>query len=111
MSRRRRRVDQSTLNEYGTTTRHEFQNLAVKELMAHGWRVSSVNYDRDVVVVVCRMISDNSIGTAVYPNGSFARSKSPTIKWEWKRARDQATATIPDPYVAAIIEREKGVSK
>ena|SRR6478609_6160001 len=108
MSRRKTiRLDQFSLNQRGTTTRHPFQCIAVKELIEkHWWRVSSVNYHNDVTVVVVRMISDSQIGAAVYPNGSFGRSKSPKITWDWKRAIDLATATLPDPYVQNIIDTQ-----
>jgi len=57
------------------------------------------------------MISDSSIGTAVYPNGSFARHKGPTVKWSWSRARDAATATIADPYVVDILLAQEELEK
>ena len=101
------RFDQFDLNHLGKTTRHPFQCIAVKELVEkHGWRVSSVNDSGHAVVVVVRMINDSSIGAAVYPNGSFGRSKSPKITWDWKRAKDLATATLPDPYVQNIIDSQ-----
>ena len=103
MRRKTTRLDQPALNRAGCSTPHPFQCLAVKKLIDLGWRVSSVNYKGSVAVVVLRMVSDSKIGTAVYPNGSFCRSKTPTIKWDWKRAVDASTATIPDPYVADIL--------
>ena len=100
-------LTQAELNESALRTPHQFQTIAVRELLAHKWRVSRVSTDGIATVVCMRMISDSSIGTAIYPNGAFSRSRSPTIKWDWKRARDAADATIPDAFVTTILEREK----
>jgi len=103
MRRRTQRVSTDTLTSFGTSTPHRFQRIAVNSLIEHGWKVSSVNHRDGVYVVVMRMKSDSSVGTAVYPNGSFARCKGSKVTWSWSRARDASTATIADPYVVDIL--------
>ncbi len=110
MRRKTHRMPQADLNESALQTPHEFQRLAVQELLDHKWRVSLISERGGDVVVVMRMIEDSSIGCAIYPNGSFSRSKTPTVKWSWQRAHDSVDATIPDAFVANILERKKNVA-
>jgi hypothetical protein len=113
MARRRTtHVDADTLERAALDSPHRFQRLAVRNLIGFGWKVSSVNRRDGVHVVVMRMISDSKIGTAVYPNGAFARKRDGgTIQWDWNRARDTSYATIPDPYVADIIKAQEELAK
>ncbi len=113
MRRRTQRVSTDTLTRFALDTPHRFQRIAVESLIGFNWKVSSVNHRDGVHVIVMRMISDSSIGTAVYPNGSFARHKGPTVKWSWSRARDAATATatIADPYVVDILLAQEELEK
>ncbi len=113
MRRKTHRMPQADLNESALQTPHEFQRLAVQELLDHKWRVSLITEKRapwprpTAYVVVMRMVEDSSIGCAIYPNGSFSRSKTSTVKWSWQRAHDAAEATIPDAFVTTILERRK----
>jgi WD40 repeat protein len=109
MTRRTTRLTPEDLTAEALRRAHPFQRIALESLMAHDWRVSCVSFhprtgDR---VVVMRHSKDSSIGCAVYPDGSFGRSKTPTVKWDWKRCADAATATIPDIYVRNILEKQK----
>lgn len=109
MARRTTRLPQEVLTSEALHRAHEFQRIALESLLAHDWRVSCVAFhprtgDR---VIVMRHNKDNAIGCAVYPDGSFGRSKSPTVKWDWKRCADAATATIPDLYVRNILDAQK----
>src|SRR5882672_10642560 len=105
MTRRRtRRVDTATLTSFALSTPHRFQTVAVQSLIGFGWKVSSVNHRDRIYVVVMPMISDSSTGTAVYPNGAFARHRNGSkVQWSWDRARDSSYATIADPYVVDIL--------
>ena len=107
MKRRSIRLSQADLNQAALETPHKFQTIAVRELLAHKWRVSNISTNGRATVVCMRMIADSKIGTAIYPNGAFSRSRTSTIKWDWQRAKDAADATIPDAFVTTILEREK----
>jgi len=110
MARRRIiRHTQEDLIRIALHSAHAFQKIAVESLIAHDWRVNSVYYSPRLGnrVIVMRHNKDSAIGTAVYPDGSFARSKTPTVKWDWKRCDDAATATIPDIYVRNILEKRR----
>src|SRR5581483_3130418 len=106
MARRINRYPQAQLNALALQDAHPFQKIAVESLMAHNWRVSLVSssprYGNRVIVM--RHNNDSKIGCAVYPDGSFGRSKTPTVKWDWTRCDNAATATIPDIYVRNILE-------
>lgn len=110
MARRRTiRLPQSDLNAQALRVAHPFQRIALEELFEHGWRASCVSAhpQTEARVIVMRHSKDSSIGAAVYPDGSFGRSRTPTVKWDWKRAADAAHATIPDIYVKTILERRE----
>ncbi len=107
MRRHTRRISRADLTEAALNTPHKFQHIAVQELLTHKWRVSCISERSGVAVVVMRMVEDSSIGCAIYPNGSFSRSKTPTVKWNWQRAEDAAYATIPDIFVTNILERKQ----
>lgn len=109
MRRRTHRLTQEDLNARALQVAHEFQRVALEELFEHNWQASCVSYhprtgDR---VVVMRHKNDAKIGAAVYPDGSFGRSKTPTVRWDWDRCARAATATIPDVYVKTILERRE----
>lgn len=110
MARRRTiRLTQTDLNAEALRQAHEFQRIALEELFTHDWRASCVSTHprTGARVIVMRHAKDSSIGAAVYPDGSFGRSKTPTVKWDWDRAARAATATIPDIYVKTILERRE----
>jgi len=109
MTRRRiTRLPYSVLKAEALDRAHEFQKIAITSLFEHDWFVSCVAYHprSGNRVIVMRHGKDSSIGCAVYPDGSFARSKTPTVKWDWQRCENAATATIPDIYVRNILEKK-----
>ncbi len=109
MRRRTIRLTQTDLNNEALRVAHPFQKIALEELFQHDWRASCVSTDprSGARVIVMRHAKDSSIGAAVYPDGSFGRSKTPTVKWDWTRAANAAQATIPDIYVRTALERRE----
>jgi hypothetical protein len=84
---------------------HPFQKAAMLDLMAKRWRVNSVNYHprTGARLVVMRHEGDSRAGIAVYPDGSGARSSSPTVKWDWSRVERAAEAVVPDASIKHLI--------
>jgi hypothetical protein len=107
MRRRTIRLSQADLNASALRQAHEFQRVAVQSLLDADWNVSSITPSaKGNRMITMRHAKDGTVCTAVYPDGSWARSKTPTIKWEWSRVDRQAEATVPDAYVANILAKQ-----
>lgn len=106
MARRRTiRLSQEDLTYSGANTVHPFQREAVAHMLQYDWDVSGVHRDgRGNTLVVMRHRKDSSCGAAVYPDGSFVRSATPTVKWNWNRVADAASATIPAEFLKRVRE-------
>jgi len=102
MHRRTVRMSQEGLTASALQTPHAFQKAAILKMIAARYHVNSVNYHPYTgdILITMRHDGDPKAGCAVYPNGAVARQNG-TIKWEWKRVVDSASATIPDPFVGA----------
>lgn len=100
MRRRIVRMTQEALTVSALQTSHAFQKAAILKMIAARWRISSVNYHPTTGdhLITMRHEGDSKAGCAIYPNGAVARQNG-TIKWDWKRVADSATATIPDVFV------------
>lgn len=100
MRRRTIRVSQDDLTCSALATRHAFQKAAIIKMIAARWHVVRVSYHPRTgdVLVMMRHDGDSNAGCAVYPNGAVSRQNG-TIKGDWKRVEDAATATIPDQFV------------
>lgn len=106
MARRRvRRMSQEDLTREALAQAHPFQKAALLDLLGKRWRVNSVNYSPrgNNRVIVVRHEGDPSAGIALYPDGSGARSRTATVKWEWDRCDRAAESNVPDPSVAHLI--------
>lgn len=105
MRRRITRMTQEDLTASALSQAHPFQKLAVLEMMAKRFRVNSVTFHpvTRARLIVMRHEGDSKAGAAVYPNGAVSRQNG-TIRWDWKRVADSATATIPDAFVAEKVQ-------
>lgn len=100
MRRRTTRMTQEALTASALATPHAFQKAAILLMIAKRFRVNSINYHPRTgdALVTMRHEGDSKAGCAVYPNGAVSRQNG-TIKWDWKRVEDSATATVPDQFV------------
>lgn len=101
MRRRVQRYSQETLNVLALQQAHPFQKQAVLLMIAKRFHINSVNVHPRTgdKLITMRHEGDSKVGCAVYPNGAVSRQNG-TIKWDWQRVVDAASATIPDPFVA-----------
>ena len=100
MRRRIVRMTQEQLTVSGLRQAHTFQKQAILQMIAKRFHINSVNIHPRTgdVLITMRFDGDTKVGAAVYPNGAVSRQNG-TIKWDWKRVADSATATIPDSFV------------